>query len=237
MGAILITRPEPGASDTARLLEGLGFKTVKAPFLVIERCPARLPRRMQACLVTSANAVWALPTELPVFAVGDATAAHARAAGAETVHSAAGDAIALADLVVRSCDPANGALLLLSGEDQGRSLARGLRSKGFTVVRRVVYRATAVAMFPPAAERAIAAGAVDSVLFFSAETARAFAALLPAALAPKLSAVRAVTLSETISLALAHLRWRRLAHASAPTQEALLKLLHDELDPIQPFRR
>ncbi|MBX6747830.1 MAG: uroporphyrinogen-III synthase, partial [Acetobacteraceae bacterium] len=41
--AVLVTRPEPGAEETARRLVALGFRPVLAPALVLEPRPFRLP--------------------------------------------------------------------------------------------------------------------------------------------------------------------------------------------------
>ena len=80
---VLITRPEPGASDTAARVEELGLTPIVAPVLRIERTPARLPAAasLAAVLVTSGNAVDALPEAYRgtrVLSVGDATAERAR---------------------------------------------------------------------------------------------------------------------------------------------------------------
>lgn len=225
MGAVLITRPEPGASDTAARLASLGYASIIAPFLQIEQLHPRLPRRAQACLITSANAIHCLPSGIPIFAVGDATAARARAVTSFPVHSAAADATALAALVALTCTPAQGPLLLLSGHRQGLTLAAELRMHGFQVTRRTVYRAISPRIFPPNAAQAIRAHIVDRVLFFSPETARAFVRLAPVSLRPELSQIKALTLSPAISRAVADLPWRSITTAEHPTQEMLMRLL------------
>ncbi|WP_298213574.1 uroporphyrinogen-III synthase, partial [Acidocella sp.] len=78
---LLVTRPEPGASATARRLAALGHSPVLLPCLAITPLPARLSERPAALIVTSGQAVPALPARLagvPVYAVGDATAARLR---------------------------------------------------------------------------------------------------------------------------------------------------------------
>ena len=100
----------------------------------MRRC--RRAERLHAILVTSGNAIPSLPAShhhLPLFAVGEATAARARDAGFTQVNSADGDANALAELVARSCDRHAGPLLLASGRGQGEGLAADLRARGFRV--------------------------------------------------------------------------------------------------------
>jgi uroporphyrinogen-III synthase len=227
--AILITRPEPGASETAARLLAAGLHPVVAPFLTVSPHPAALPPpdRLQAVIVASGNAVAALPEayhRLTLLAVGDATATRAVQAGFLSVQSADGDANALAALAARCLDPAAGALLLASGRGQSGPLASDLRRHGFRVHRRAVYTTTRVRHFPAAASVAIRDG-LRAAMFFSAETARAFVRLLPAALIPALAGVDALTISAAAAEAVRHLPWRDVRVAVRPTQDGVLALL------------
>ncbi|MEJ1976860.1 MAG: uroporphyrinogen-III synthase [Acetobacteraceae bacterium] len=228
-GAILITRPEPGASETAARLDAAGWRPVIVPFLHVQPCPARLPPpgAVLAVLAASGNAAEAVPAShhgVPLLAVGDATAARARVAGFIEVHSAAGDASALAALAARLLDPARGALLLACGAGQGSALATMLRRHGFRVHRRAVYIARGVRRFPPAAAVALSEG-LRAALFFSAETARVFARLLPRRLLPALADVEALVIGSDAAAALQHLPWRGVRVAVRPTQDGVLALL------------
>ena len=156
--AVLVTRPEPGAGETAARITALGLRPIIAPLLMIAQRHATLPpsARVQAIVATSRNAIPALPAShrhLPLFAVGAATARHARAAGFEQVTSAEADAAALAALVAQTCDPLAGPLLLATGQDQGTALATNLRARGFRVVRRVVYAAVPATILPEPVHR------------------------------------------------------------------------------------
>jgi len=229
--AILITRPEPGASETARRVQALGLTPLLCPVLVIRQMPATLPPalRIGAVLVTSGNAIPALPAAyrpVPLFAVGNATAERARHAGFTQVISADGDATALALQVRQQLNPAAGALLLASGRHNGKPLATGLRQAGYRVLRRVVYAATPVPALAPDASSALHRGKVRAALFFSAETARHFVTL---ARTPPLQAslrqVDAVAIGQAARVALEALPWHRVRVAARPTQDEMLALL------------
>ena len=230
---MLVTRAVPGAQATARRVAALGRAPIACPMLAITGLTVRLPPagRVQAVLLTSGNAVPALDAALhdvPVFAVGDATADRARAAGFAEVHSAAGDAAALAALVARACRPGAGALLLPTARGEGLALAAALRKAGFAVLRRTVYAAVPQDCFPTAARDALLRGEVGAALFFSPATARNFVRLLPASLpAGSLAAVDALALSPAVAAPLASLPWRRIRVAARPDQDALLTLLAD----------
>lgn len=225
---VLVTRPEPGATATAARLSAAGWQPVVAPLLSVRPVRTALPpaRRVQAVVAASGNAV-ALPEQyraLPLLAVGNATAGRGRSAGFVTVHSADGDAPALASLAARLLDPAAGALLLATGRGQGTVLARALRQGGFTVHRRAVYAAAAARRLPPNAVQAVADG-LHAALFFSTETARAFARLLPAHQRRCLERTDAAVIGQGAADALRHLPWRTLRVAVRPTQDEVLALL------------
>ena len=227
---VLVTRPPPGARQTAERLAALGWTPVAAPCLAITPCPARLPApaRLAAILVTSGQAVAALPAShhrVPLFSVGAATAAAARAAGFVDVRSADGDAAALAALVMGRLAPAGGTLLLASGAGQGMALAARLRGAGFVVVRRVVYAARPAAALPERALAALTDGQVRAAMFFSAQTARVFERLLPAGLRPLLAGADALAIGAEAASVLARLPWRAVRVAVRPTQDEMFALL------------
>ena len=228
---ILIARPDPGASETARLVADMGFEPLLAPALTIQAIAARFPpaKAVAAVLVTSGNALVAcLPLfrDTPLFAVGDATAARARGLAFTRVASASGDAAALAALVARALRPSDGTLLLASGRGQGLKLAAVVRKAGFRVLRRVVYASNPAVALPDAVAEALRAEQVRAVLFFSAETARAFVRLIGREdLRETVRAVDAFAIGAAAGMALQVLPWRRIGVAAKPTQDAMLALL------------
>jgi uroporphyrinogen-III synthase len=224
---VLITRPEPAASATAKLLRERGFTPHLAPMMQIVPCAAFPPSRVQAALATSANALPALDRldrKTPLFAVGDATARQAQAMGFTAVHSAAGDAQALAALVARTLAPVDGALLLASGEGQGLELAANLRSHGFRVQRRVAYRRQPARVLTDAALDALRRGLISHALFYSADTARIFLACLRGETAT-LGKVDALAISAQTAQALRAVAWRTISVAHHPNQDELVALL------------
>jgi uroporphyrinogen-III synthase len=226
---VLITRPEPGATETAARLITLGLSPIVAPVLSIIAREVRAPYRVAATVLTSQNAVAACPSFLhdsPVFAVGTATAKRATASGFKHVFNAHGDADTLASLVADTLSPANGSLFLPTGQGQGVDLAASLRQRGYHVVRRVAYQAVGVPMLPEPATTCLRQNQLAAAMFFSGETARHFAHLLRAAeLADTVRDVEAVSISERAAMALRSLPWRRISVAAKPNQDAMLVLL------------
>ena len=88
----LVTRPEEDARAIAAELRAQGIETILAPMLsIVQRRDPKIDLSgIQALLFTSANGVRAFAAasgarDLPVFAVGDATAGAARNAGFKNV--------------------------------------------------------------------------------------------------------------------------------------------------------
>ncbi len=180
-------------------------------------------------LIASGNALAGLPAgyrALPLLAVGDASAARARAAGFTRVLSADGDADALAVLAGARCDAAGLPLLLAAGRGQSLALAAALRRRGFRVFRRATYAALPVRALPESAAAALRDGSLRSALFFSAETARQFAHLLTrAGLREAVRQIDACAIGQPAATAIEALPWRRVLCAAKPTQDAMLALL------------
>lgn len=225
---VLITRPEPGAAETAARVAALGWRPVLAPALVLAPRDAPLPAA-QAVVVTSPAAPRSLPAalrHLPLFATGPASAEAARAAGFTRVEGAEGEAVSLAALVGRRLDPRAGPLLLAIGEGYGQELAAVLRARGFAVHRRVVYAAREAEALPADAARALRSGEVGAALFFSPRSARAAMRLIDeAGLRGAAGAIAALALSPRIASILSAWAWAKIAAAEAPHQDDLLTRL------------
>lgn len=224
---VLVTRPEPGAAETATRLKALGWTPILAPALVLTPRPLATPARAQALLLTSRAAARALaPWPIPVLAVGAATADSARAQGFSEVRAAGGDAEALAALCAEVLRPEDGPLLLAVGAAYSLDLTAMLRARGFRVIRRVVYAAGEAAALPASAALALGAGAVSHAMFFSPRSAACSLALLSGGgLADALTGIEALAISPRVASVLEAHAWCRIRVARRPDQDHLLELL------------
>ncbi len=115
---VLIVRPEPGNAVTSAAVRAMGCEAVSVPLfeVVPVAWDAPDPAQFNAIAMTSANAARhggaALGhyRNLPVFAVGEATAAAAREVGFTSIAMATGDAAALGKTL-------SGRILHLAGVD------------------------------------------------------------------------------------------------------------------------
>jgi uroporphyrinogen-III synthase len=233
----LVTRPREEAESLIPALATRGVEALVEPLMEIHwQAPGALDLAgVQAILCTSANGVRALARTsgergVPLLAVGDATAARARAAGFGSVQSAGGDGGDLARLAAAQLCPQDGPLLHVAGNVVAGDLVGLLRARGFTVERRVLYEARAVAALSPAAVDSLRAGAITFVLFFSPRTAAIFARLADVAGVTECCAsVTALSISAGTDAALAELPWHGRRIAEHPNQPALLHALDQAL--------
>ncbi|MDX1574843.1 MAG: uroporphyrinogen-III synthase [Kiloniellales bacterium] len=230
---VLVTRPEADAAPLAAELAARGHSVAIEPLLTIVAKPDAAVdlSGVQAIALTSANGARVLAERtarrnLPVFAVGDATAAAARAAGFPAVESAGGDVVALAELLAARLDPAEGAVFHpaarhLAGDLQGR-----LEAKGFAVRRAVLYESEPSPALSEATEAALRGGRIDVALFFSPRTGKTFVRLLAESrLTAVCNRMFALCLSDAVAEDIKRLPWRALYVAAQPTQAALLDSL------------
>ncbi len=158
---VLVTRPEPGASATARRLEEVGFSPVIMPLSETLALPvdvSAIPHDMDAVVVTSANAIRHASDDLiaslagrRLFAVGRKTAKAAREAGFASVIEGSGDAVGLADKIVAEL-PAGSRILYLTGRVRLDHFERSVAESGLRIfvtetydTRRIDYPEEAVA--------------------------------------------------------------------------------------------
>jgi uroporphyrinogen-III synthase len=229
----LVTRPRAEAAELAEALAARGIAAIVEPLLDIHYRGAAVPdlAGVQAILCTSANGVRALARlvderAVPLFAVGEASAARARDEGFVRVESAGGTVGDLARLARELLCPKAGRLLHVAGSVVAGDLSGELRGHGFAVERTVLYDARPAPDLSAACVRAFAGGSVDFALFFSPRTAAIFARLAECAgIAAAMAPVAAVSLSFAADAALDGLRFRERHIAARPDQSGLLAAL------------
>lgn len=214
---VWVTRARPGADRTAARLSSLGFAPVVAPLLAVRPLDGRPDLTgVQALAFTSRNAVDVFAGRsgdraLPVFAVGDATAASAREAGFHDVRSAGGDLDALAALI-RAAGAGLSILHPCAAEPAG-DLAGLVRDAA---------RMTSLAIYETVETDAKAPGVWDTVLIHSPRAGRSLAANLSR---EEAGARIAVAISPAAAAPLAALVFAEIRIAAAPTEDALLAAL------------
>lgn len=239
---VLVTRPEPAATRTAERLRALGHEPVVMPLSVAKRFPERVAEALQSNLagimVTSAEAIRTLAetdpaerawTRLPLFAVGEATAATARDAGFGTVFAGAGDGTSLARLVEEQSEVWSGTnrpLLYLAGTPRSPSLETALEQARVPFRICECYRMEFSNPTHEMQVRTLTNPIPDAVLHYSKESLRRFLALsLIEERSDLLAQIVPVCMSATVVEELPPAIRNRARIASEPNEDSILSLL------------
>ncbi|MEQ1696892.1 MAG: uroporphyrinogen-III synthase [Hyphomicrobiaceae bacterium] len=233
---ILITRPEPDASDWRVKFEARGAKATVDPLLEIEFLPPQTAdlSGIQALIATSRNALRGLQsspmltkaTTLPLFTVGPATTKLARDLGFSTLHEGPASARDLVPLIRQRATPAAGPLLHLCGDKLAFDLGAALSPHGYTVPRLTVYRSCPATKLHRHTIAALASGSIDTVMLMSPLTAKTFANLAQqAGLNEQCQRLVYVCLSQNVSSALMPLKPATVHIAREPNSQAVFTLI------------
>ena len=239
---ILITRPQPEASATARQVAAANGRPLLAPVLVIQ--PPRDSGPLQTALarltgydavvITSANGARSLIKNIPrggpvppLFAVGGKTARVLSEHGWKPqVPAAAEGGVALARAILAG-DHAGQRFLFLRAEKGRAELAAMLRDQGRQVDVVTAYRADAAPVLPGDVVQGLEAGTVDAVTFFSGRTVAVFLWLLGGDAARLLARPLTVAISPVTARALAKNGIFADVTAAIATSEGVLTALCD----------
>ena len=248
---VLVTRPEPGGQRTAERLAGLGHDPVRMPLFetVVTATPDDLPPAAEigGLIATSARSFVMFGQagvfgtalgDVPVHAVGPATAQAARDAGFLHVDDGGGtaEALAISLIQLRQHDLAGqeamgpkdrrGLLVYLAGVPRTPVIETALKAHepGFRVID--CYRMTEISYSTDILKTDFLSPPPDAVLLYSANAARRLSVLVDAAnLARCLDSTRFLCLSAAISGELRKTWQDRSIVAGHPDEDSLLASL------------
>jgi uroporphyrinogen-III synthase len=229
----LVTRPEPGASQTANRLRDTGFSPLVLPLSQTRALQVvSVPEQFGAVAVTSANAIRHASRALldrfagsRCYAVGQKTAAAAREVGFVDVVTGPGDAEALADALA-SAEKPGAAILYLCGRVRLPAFEEKLRAAAIDVRPVETYDTVGKTHETSVVRRLFDERPVDAVLLYSARAADTFVDIASRPeLASLFKAAGLYCLSPRVASALAALQGAQILVAAEPNEEALLRLL------------
>lgn len=227
---VIITRAEPGASETAARVRALGAEPILASVLSLQSDPnVPLPalKTLSGLVFTSANGVRVFAERetdrtLTAWCVGPATATAAREAGFSHVRESAGNAVDLAEFIAANATSSERPLLHVANAAAKGDLKAELERLGFAVQFAPLYLMQPADTLPEAAIKAITQDAPAIVLIHSAKGAERFAALsadLP------IRTLSAIAISEPAAAPLANLALQTIFWVDAPNEDSLLNAL------------
>lgn len=226
---VWITRTQPGAAQSAAALTKAGYDVIIAPLLTVAAVstPNACPVNDSVLAFTSSNGVRAFKAlsdrrNWPVYAIGDATARAAKAAGFETVHNAGGDVRDLSAMIIEARPDY---VTHLSGVHAAGDLIGDLASRDIPGVRTIIYGTQAAADLPSSVLNYLEAGQSLAVTLWSPKATHIFMSLTPQLYWPLL---HCISLSDNIDAVLnaagGRFASRQIAvHPDAPSMTALLE--------------
>lgn len=235
---ILVTRPEPDALTLKGLIEAHGHPVLVEPLMRVALEPDAIVDLdgVAALIATSRNALKALRAapvleqalELPLFAVGRATADEARRMGFHRVATGPGTASGLAAAIGSVLDPADGLIVHLAGDALAGDVVGDLELLGFRAMRTTAYRMIAATELRARTAVAIAEGEVEGVVLMSPRTAQIWADLVTRhKLQRAARAIVHLCLSRAVAAPLAALGGVPIEVAQAPATADVLALIDE----------
>lgn len=236
-GPVIITRAEPGASETEDRLRQLGYDTLRLPALTLRPRTGTEspPERGSFYIFTSANGVRAAlerdwPMATGAICVGPSTRDAAIAAGCGPVLHADGNANDVHDLICREFRPQSAPLFYhVANNEAAGDLVRRLKAAGFRAEFRALYEAVATGWddvstsWPDTGSRAV-------LLVHSAKAAEAVSRWLSEGRADRGELIL-VGISERAIAPLEPARFQQTAIAARPNETELIKALQTVTEP------
>lgn len=232
---VLVTRPQPGAANTAQRLEEMGFSPVILPLSQTQGLTVSLPDipdTIGAVAVTSVNAIRHAPAEIAArlaglrcFAVGRKTAAAASKAGFSNVVEGPGDAAGLAAMVAGEARPGT-LVAYLTGRVRLDSFEAGLAKAGIHTFAIETYDTLALDYSATELAGRLGKHRIDAVLIYSSKSAQAVTTITcRSEWDSQFEETRYFCLSPRIAEKLQGSVPDRISIAAEPTEDALLALL------------
>tara|TARA_Y100000590_G_C15699429_1_gene1006285 strand:+ start:946 stop:1671 length:726 start_codon:yes stop_codon:yes gene_type:complete len=230
---ILITRPEPDASDLTIKLISKGYKVLKSPIVDIIEYKNNLTDldNISAVITSSKNGIRSLARanknrNICLYVVGQASKEEAERIGYTNIRVGPGDAIGLCDLICDKLSPSHDDLIYISGRHQSFDISGYLISKKFNIKKVVLYEVKAKKDFPKKIIEAIKNNEIDALLFYSPRVAEIFVEFIQEKnLANQVKNFDVFCISAKVAKKIENVGWRRVLIANYPDQKSIFSLL------------
>lgn len=235
---VIVTRGEPGASETAARLKEMGLLPLVSSAIELVGAPdVEIPDlgNVSGLVFTSANGVrfFTLRShnrQLSAWCVGPATADAARRAGFQNVLESAGDAADLAQFILQSSERTPVPLLHVANAAAKGNLKASLEAAGQPVLFCPLYKAEAASSLDQRVSKLLTERQSALLLIHSEKGARAF---LQLAGDWSLSCLTGIAISPTVSAVLTQAGLKKTHIAKAPNETELLNALQNAISEFR----
>ncbi|MDM8335799.1 uroporphyrinogen-III synthase [Wolbachia pipientis] len=234
MKSILLTRLLSDSLDTRGVLRKCGYKVYMEPVFTIKYLqPDISAYEFNAIISTSKNSVKALSRicradNFPIITVGNSTMQTAKDLGFSDIVSADSNVDGLISFIKNHYSVAV-KFLYIRGQEVSCDLKKKLSEDGFSVREVILYKTIIKRNLTNRCKNLLSGGKVNSVAFFSSQTARIFCSLvLKSGLAHVMGNVIAYAMSKNIADNLKSIKWKKITTSRLPTQESLIDIINKD---------
>ncbi|QKX02734.1 uroporphyrinogen-III synthase [Wolbachia endosymbiont of Litomosoides sigmodontis] len=234
MKSILLTRPLSDSLNTRSTLKKYGYKVYIEPVFTIKHLqPDISAYEFDVVISTSKNSVKAFSQicrvgDLPIITVGNSTMQTAKDSGFSDIISADSNVEGLISFIKNYYSRAV-KFLYIRGQEVSCDLKKRLSEEGFNVREVIFYKTLIKRGLTNRCKNLLLGGKINSVAFFSSQTARIFCSLvLKSGLSNAMDNVTACAMSKNIVDSLKPIKWKKIITARLPTQESLIDLINKD---------
>ena len=231
MKTILVTRPIDYVDETCALVEAAGYSALSAPMLMAESVEKieSLPKKYTGIILTSRRSVDYLATlkgqldlDKPAYCVGNKTASAARDFGFRNIIAGIGGSAELAEIILKN-EKKKAAFIHFGGMHINTDMYDVLSDVHISVQHIPVYTMKRVQVFEEKVLKALEAGTISAVMFFSARTAVNFNRLvIENGLEKNLKRICAICISDKLTSVLDNDQWGKIIFADEPSEFGMI---------------
>ncbi|QOD38623.1 uroporphyrinogen-III synthase [Candidatus Wolbachia massiliensis] len=234
MKSILLTRPLLDSFNTRSALKKYGYKVFIEPMFSIKHLqPDISVDEFDVIISTSKNSVKAFSQisrvdDLPIITIGNSTMQTAKDLGFSDIISADSNVDGLISFIKNYYSSAI-KFLYIRGQEVSCDLKKRLSEEGFNVREVILYKTIIKRSLTNRCKNLLSGGKINSVVFFSSQTARTFCSLvLKSGLSQVMSNITAYVMSKNIADSLKSIKWKKITMSRLPTHESLIDIINKD---------
>ncbi|WCR58465.1 uroporphyrinogen-III synthase [Wolbachia endosymbiont of Ctenocephalides felis wCfeJ] len=234
MKSILLTRPLLDSLNTRNTLRKCGYKVYIEPIFTVKYLhPDISAYEFDVVISTSKNSVKAFSQickvdNLTIVTVGNSTMQTAKDLGFSDIISADSNVDGLISFI-KNHYSTEVKFLYIRGQEVSCDLKKRLSEEGFNVREVILYKTIIKRSLTNRCKNLLSGGEINSVVFFSSQTARIFCSLvLKGGLSNATGNIIAYTMSKNIADSLKSVKWKKIVTSRLPTQESLIDIINKD---------
>lgn len=234
MKSILLTRSLSDSLETRVILKKHGYKVFIEPIFTVKYLYPDLSLfKFDVVISTSKNSIKAFSQickidDIEIITVGNSTMETAKNLGFTNILSADSHVEGLIEFIQANYSTTV-KFLYIRGQEISYDLKKRLSDANFSVTEVVLYRKIMKKHLTNRCKNLLLNGSINSVVFFSTQTARVFCSLIvKSGLSHVISNINGYAMSKNIADSLKFIKWKKIIISRSPTQESLIDIINKD---------